>query len=112
MGVCNARAWLNSSSSDEDCEADNGELRGEQRGFHAEARKGRHVPVPERHCSDDLYESCQSINPITIKTINGLPDVSHHPSVSELGGSTMVLVVKTYCITSSLPYLHRQSEKM
>lgn len=29
MGVCNASAWLNSSSSDEDGDADNGEPRGE-----------------------------------------------------------------------------------
>jgi hypothetical protein len=29
MGVCSASAWLNSSSSDEDGEADNGEPRGE-----------------------------------------------------------------------------------
>lgn len=29
MGVCSARAWLNSSSSDDDGEADNGEPRGE-----------------------------------------------------------------------------------
>ena len=34
MGVCNARAWLNSSSSDEDGEADNGESSGERsKGF-------------------------------------------------------------------------------
>jgi len=77
----------------------------DQRGFHAAARKGQHVPVPERRRSDDLYASCQSINPITIKMINDLPGVSHHPSVSELGGGTIVLVVKTYFITSSLPYL-------
>ena len=83
-----------------------------QTGFLAVAQKGRYLLMPGRPRLDDL----QIIGVIELICFvhgkKGLPGVSHHASVSELGGGTVVWWSRQHCrgVHAGQTYSH-QGEK-